>query len=129
MAFAVEGLEQAIFSTGRRASSKLLDLIYKFICELRQSRGKGIQAVWHHPSCFRFPATVQTIQDCSPLQTIEESNRVVINALIQKSIETREEKKKRKQEKIDDDADVGEGKPKKKRKTSRAKKAAKPTST
>ena len=34
MAFAVEGLEQAIFSTGRRASSKLLDLIYSFICRL-----------------------------------------------------------------------------------------------
>lgn len=34
MAFAVEGLEQAIFSTGRRASSKLLDLIFAFICRL-----------------------------------------------------------------------------------------------
>lgn len=34
MAYAVEGLEQAIFSTGRRASSKLLDLIYAFMCRL-----------------------------------------------------------------------------------------------
>lgn len=34
MAFAVERLEQAIFSTGRRASKKLLDLIYSFICRV-----------------------------------------------------------------------------------------------
>ena len=34
MASAVGGLEQAIFSTGRRASQKLLDLIYHFICKI-----------------------------------------------------------------------------------------------
>lgn len=34
MASGVENLEQAIFSTGRRASSKLLDLIYSFICKI-----------------------------------------------------------------------------------------------
>lgn len=34
MACGVENLEQAIFSTGRRASSKLLDLIYSFICKI-----------------------------------------------------------------------------------------------
>jgi len=34
MAYAVEGLDQAIFSTGRRASKKLLDLIYQFLCKL-----------------------------------------------------------------------------------------------
>jgi len=34
MALAVEGLEQSIFSTGRRASQKLLELIYTFICRI-----------------------------------------------------------------------------------------------
>lgn len=34
MAYAIEGVEQAIFSTGRRASSKLRDLIYAFICRI-----------------------------------------------------------------------------------------------
>ena len=33
-AYAIEGLDQAIFSTGRRASKKLLDLIYQFLCKL-----------------------------------------------------------------------------------------------
>jgi len=33
-AFAIEGSDQAIFSTGRRASKKLLDLIYRFLCKL-----------------------------------------------------------------------------------------------
>jgi hypothetical protein len=32
--YAIEGLDQAIFSTGRRASKKLLDLIYQFLCKL-----------------------------------------------------------------------------------------------
>jgi len=34
MAFGVENLEQSIFSTGRRASQKLLDLIYWFMCKI-----------------------------------------------------------------------------------------------
>lgn len=34
MALAVEGLEQSIFSTGRRASYKLLELIFTFICRI-----------------------------------------------------------------------------------------------
>ena len=33
-AFAIESTTQAIFSTGRRASKKLLDLIYQFLCKL-----------------------------------------------------------------------------------------------
>ena len=33
-AYAIEGSDQAIFSTGRRASKKLLDLIYRFLCKL-----------------------------------------------------------------------------------------------
>jgi hypothetical protein len=34
MLCAVEGLEQAIFSTGRRASQKLLELVYRFLCKI-----------------------------------------------------------------------------------------------
>jgi hypothetical protein len=34
MALAVEGIEQSIFSTGRRASQKLLELIFAFICKI-----------------------------------------------------------------------------------------------
>jgi len=33
-AYAIEGTTQAIFSTGRRASKKLLDLIYQLLCKL-----------------------------------------------------------------------------------------------
>jgi len=33
-AYALEGTTQAIFSTGRRASKKLLDLIYQMLCKL-----------------------------------------------------------------------------------------------
>ena len=33
-AYAIEGSDQAIFSTGRRASKKLLDLIHRFLCKL-----------------------------------------------------------------------------------------------
>jgi hypothetical protein len=33
-AYAIDGSDQAIFSTGRRASKKLLDLIYRFLCKL-----------------------------------------------------------------------------------------------
>jgi hypothetical protein len=43
MAFAVGGLEQAIFSTGRRASQKLLDLIYAFICKIPGMKEKIIK--------------------------------------------------------------------------------------
>ena len=34
LALAVEGIEQSIFSTGRRASQKLLELIFAFICKI-----------------------------------------------------------------------------------------------
>ena len=34
MANSVEGLEQAIFSTGRRASQKLLELVYRLMCKV-----------------------------------------------------------------------------------------------
>lgn len=34
MMFAVPGLEQAIFSTGRRASQKLLELFYRLMCKI-----------------------------------------------------------------------------------------------
>jgi len=32
--FGVEGIEQAIFSTGRRASQKLIELVYRFMCKI-----------------------------------------------------------------------------------------------
>jgi hypothetical protein len=50
MMFAVEGLEQAIFSTGRRASQKLLELVYRFLCKIpgmRESILKhNVETIW-----------------------------------------------------------------------------------
>lgn len=50
MAWAVEGVEQAIFSTGRRASQKLLELVYRFICEIpgmKESIVKhNVETIW-----------------------------------------------------------------------------------
>lgn len=71
MAFAIEGLEQAIFSTGRRASSKLLDLIYSFICRIsgmkESIRRHNVETIWlegpHGPSDIRkissYPSKVK----------------------------------------------------------------------
>jgi hypothetical protein len=42
-AYALEGSDQAIFSTGRRASKKLLDLIYRFLCYLPGMKERVIQ--------------------------------------------------------------------------------------
>lgn len=50
MMFAVEGLEQAIFSTGRRASQKLLELIYRFLCKIPNMRESiikhNVETIW-----------------------------------------------------------------------------------
>lgn len=50
MMFSVEGLEQAIFSTGRRASQKLLELVYRFMCKIpgmRESIIKhNVETIW-----------------------------------------------------------------------------------
>jgi hypothetical protein len=49
-AFAIEGVEQAIFSTGRRASQKLLELVYTFICKIpgmKESITKhNVETIW-----------------------------------------------------------------------------------
>lgn len=48
--FGVEGIEQAIFSTGRRASQKLIELVYRFMCKIpgmRQSIIKhNVETIW-----------------------------------------------------------------------------------
>lgn len=50
MLFGVEGIEQAIFSTGRRASQKLIELIYRFMCKIpgmRESIIKhNVETIW-----------------------------------------------------------------------------------
>ena len=50
MLMGVEGLEQAIFSTGRRASQKLLELVYRFMCKipgLKESIIKhNVETIW-----------------------------------------------------------------------------------
>lgn len=71
MAFAVEGIEQAIFSTGRRASSKLLDLIYSFMCHIpgmkESIQRHNVETIWidgpHGPKDVRkissYPSKVK----------------------------------------------------------------------
>jgi len=50
MMFGVKGLEQAIFSTGRRASQKLIELVYRFMCKIpgmRESIIKhNVETIW-----------------------------------------------------------------------------------
>lgn len=50
MMFGVEGIEQAIFSTGRRASQKLIELVYRFMCKIpgmRESIIKhNVETIW-----------------------------------------------------------------------------------
>ena len=70
-AFAIEGVEQAIFSTGRRASQKLLELIYTFICKIpgmKESIIKhNVETIWlrgpNGPSdvrrIFSYPSKVK----------------------------------------------------------------------
>ena len=49
-AASLEGVEQAIFSTGRRASQKLLELIYQFLCKLPGIASsiikKNVETIW-----------------------------------------------------------------------------------
>jgi len=48
--FGIEGIEQAIFSTGRRASQKLIELVYRFLCKIpgmRESITKhNVETIW-----------------------------------------------------------------------------------
>lgn len=48
--FGVKGLEQAIFSTGRRASQKLIELVYRLMCKIpgmRESIVKhNVETIW-----------------------------------------------------------------------------------
>ena len=48
--FGIEGIEQAIFSTGRRASQKLIELIFRFLCKIpgmRESIVKhNVETIW-----------------------------------------------------------------------------------
>ena len=49
-AVSIRGLEQAIFSTGRRASEKLLTLVYQFLCRLpgvkESIKKKNVETIW-----------------------------------------------------------------------------------
>lgn len=48
--FGIEGIEQAIFSTGRRASQKLIELVYRLLCKIpgmRESITKhNVETIW-----------------------------------------------------------------------------------
>jgi len=48
-AVTIEGCEQAIFSTGRRASQKLLELVYTFLCKIPGVSGSIIR---HNVECI-----------------------------------------------------------------------------
>jgi len=72
---AVVGTEQSIFSTGRRASQKLLELVYKFLCRLPGAKEKifkyNVETIWmegvapgeeHATKIFSYPSKVKIRQ-------------------------------------------------------------------
>lgn len=69
MMYAVPGVEQAIFSTGRRASQKLLELVYRLLCKIpgmRESIVKhNVETIWirgpdgDERKVFSYPSNVK----------------------------------------------------------------------
>lgn len=72
MLYSIEGLEQAIFSTGRRASQKLLELVYRFLCKIpgmRESiKRHNVETIWirgpdgEERKLFSYPSSVRISQ-------------------------------------------------------------------
>lgn len=71
-AYACGGTEQSIFSTGRRASQKLLELVYKFLCKLHGAKESimkyNVETIWmegdapgeeHATKIFSYPSKVK----------------------------------------------------------------------
>jgi len=71
-AYACSSTEQSIFSTGRRASQKLLELVYKFLCRLDGAKESimkyNVETIWmegdlpgeeHATKIFSYPSKVK----------------------------------------------------------------------
>lgn len=96
MAFGVEGIEQAIFSTGRRASQKLLELIYRFLCKIPGMRDSiikhNVETIWIRGphgdddirKIFSYPSNVRiSFPPSLPLSSPLSKNRMGAHRYVQ----------------------------------------------